>query len=318
MRRLEPRFAIGNAPLLPEILRLRGFDLVHLHLPFIFGSDLTLLARVRERPPLVVSYHNQLIGEGRRRPLFAAYEATVGRAALGAASRILAVSEAHAETVPALRRRARKVVAVPNGVDTDAFAPGDRRTARAALGLPQDVPVVAFVAALDRAHFLKRPDLAIETVARCGRDDVHLLVAGGGEWQPELEARAAAAGVGATFLGPVAHDRLPDVLRAADTLVLPSERESFGIVLLEAMACGVPPVAFGLPGVRAVLEDGVTGLLAPPGDVGALAAMIRRMLDLDPEAREAMGAAGRAACEARYAWPRVVEQVEAVYREVRS
>jgi glycosyltransferase involved in cell wall biosynthesis len=99
-------------------------------------------------------------------------------------------------------------------------------------------------------------------------------------------------------------------------MLLSSELESFGIVLIEAMACGVPPVAFGLPGVTAVVEDGVTGLLAAPGDVGALAVSMRAMLEMPEAERAAMAAAGRAACEARYAWPRVVDRVEAVYAEV--
>ena len=322
VHRLKPRFAIGNAPLLPELLRLRGFDVVHLHLPFIFGADLTLLSRLRSRVPLVVSYHNKLVGEGLRAPLFAGYEATVGRAALAAAARVLVVSDAHAETVPALRRlrawHPERVVAVPNGVDTGVFAPGDRAAARADLDLPDDVPVAAFVAALDRAHFLKCPELAIEAVARSGIDDLHLVIAGDGEDRPALEARARAAGLDgrAHFLGAVAHDRLPEVLRAADVLLLTSELESFGIVLLEAMACGVPPVAFGLPGVTAVVEHGRTGLLAPPGDAAALALTMRAMLESPETERAAMAAAGRATCQERYAWPRIVDQVQAVYAEV--
>jgi glycosyltransferase involved in cell wall biosynthesis len=323
VHRLRPRLAIGNAPLLPEIARLRGFDVVHLHHPFIFGTEMLHLSRLRERPPLVVTYHNELIGAGGRARLFAGWEATWGRLTLRAAARVCVVSQAHARTVGNLRRLARRaperIVEVPNGVDLDAFSPGpDRRGLRAAHGIPEDALVVAWVGALDRAHYLKRPDLAIDAVAASGDERLHLLVAGGGEWLDDLRLRAAQAGIGgrATFLGPVDHDALPDVLRAADVLLVTSDLESFGIVLLEAMACGVPAVATECVGPRVVVEDGRTGRLAPVGDAGALGAALREMDALGHAGRAAMGAAGRARCEERYGWSTVVDRIQSVYSHV--
>ncbi len=324
VHRLRPRLAIGNAPLLPALARVRGFDVLHLHLPFIFGAELVLAGRARRpRPALVVSYHNQLLGEGGRRRLFAAYEATAGRAILRAADRVVAVSDAHAASVPALvALPPGRVTAVPNGVDTEAFAPpapGARAAARATLDLPQDAVVAAFVATLDRAHHFKRADLAIEALARTGDERLHLLVVGDGEWRSRFEAQARAAGVAARtrFAGALGHDRLPATLGAADFLLLSSEPpESFGIVLIEAMACGRPTVATALPGIRAVVRDGVDGVLAAPGDVRDIAAKMTAMSALDPARRAAMGAAGRARAEAEFAWPRVVAGFEAVYREV--
>ena len=114
--------------------------------------------------------------------------------------------------------------------------------------------MAAFVATLDRAHHFKRLDLAIEAIARVDAAGarpataraLHLVVAGGGELLDRYRDQARAAGVGERvhFLGPVPHAELPGVLRAADLLLLTTEPpESFGIVLIEAMACGLPTIA---------------------------------------------------------------------------
>jgi len=320
VHRLEPVAAIGNAPLIPALARLSGFDVVHLHYPFIFGAELVLAGPVRARNgALVVSYHNRLIGDGARRAMFAAYEATVAPLLARAADRICVLSDAHAATVPYLRSRPPgKLAVLPNGVDLDAFRPGpDAAGVRAAHGIPPDAPVAVFVAALDRAHFSKRLDLAVDAVALAADEDLHLLVAGGGEWLDRYQAQAVERGLEGRilFLGPVPHDRLPDTLRAADLLLLSSDLESFGIVLIEAMACGLPTVSTDPPGVQAVVRSGATGLMAPRGDARALARAVDALLERGPEGRRRMGLAGRAECELRYSWPRLVERLEGVYRE---
>ena len=322
VHRLQPVWRTGNAPVLPALARLRGFDIVHLHHPFIFGTELLLTGRVRERPPLVVSYHNQLIGQGRRRALFAGWEAAWGRLALRVARRILVVSDAHAATVAGLRRIARvdpgKLAELPNGVDLDAFQPGgDAAGIRARHGIPAAAVVVAFVSALDRAHFLKRPDLGLAAFAAASDPRLHLLVVGGGEWLERMRAHAAAAGLGerTTFVGARSHAELPDLLRASDMLLVTSDLESFGIVLIEGMACGLPTVSTAPPGVRAVVREGVTGLLAGTGDAGALTALLDG-LAAAPEQRRALGAAGRARCERNYGWGQVVDRLEDVYASV--
>ena len=179
--------AIGNAPLIPRLARLEGFDLVHLHYPFIFGSELALLGRLgrsRRRQALLVHYKNRLVGRGARRGMFSAYEHTVAPLLVRAADRICVLSGDHAGSVPYLRRTLRhgpeRIVEMPNGVDTEAFAPGpDAAGIRGSLGIPGDAVVAAFVATLDRAHRFKRLDLAIEALARSGEERVHLIVAGG-------------------------------------------------------------------------------------------------------------------------------------------
>ena len=175
----------------------------------------------------------------------------------------------------------------------------------------------AFVATLDRAHHFKRLDVAIDALARAG-----------GEPPPTCSSPAAAscstafatarpaAGVAdrVHFLGAVPHRELPGVLRAADAFVLTTEPpESFGIVLIEAMACGLPVIATDYPGVRAVVDD-QTGIVVPPGDPAPVAVAIERLAG-DAEARKRMGAAGRAKAEREWAWPALLDRMDAAYTE---
>ena len=336
VHRIKPSFAIGNAPLIGSLARIEGFDVVHLHYPFIFGSELTLLGRVakrRRRQALLVHYKNRLVGKGPRRALFGAYEHTAAPLLVREADRVCVLSGDHANSVPYLRRtaerRPQKLVEMPNGVDTTLFSPRPNGSGlRDQLGIADDALVAAFVATLDRAHHFKRLDLAIEALARMAAEgagaaaerspDVHLVVAGGGELLEAFRDQATNAGVGERvhFLGSVPHGELPGVLRGADLLLLTTEPpESFGIVLIEAMACGLPVIATEYPGVRAVVDDGATGFVVPRGDAAAVTAAVQRLVAAGPSGRAEMGAAGRKKCERLWSWPRLLDRMDGAYAE---
>ena len=325
VHRIDPVLAIGNAPLIPSLARVAGFDVVHLHYPFIFGSELTLLGRLtsgrRRGQALLVHYKNRLVGKGTRGALFEAYEHTVAPALIRAADRVCVLSPEHAESVPYLRRAGTrdpaKLIEMPNGVDSELFSPGPDEGLRARLGIAEDAVVAAFVATLDRAHHFKRLDLAIDALAAGPDSAIELVVAGGGALLDGFRDRAAEAGVAdrVHFLGAVPHAELPAVLRAADLFLLTTEPpESFGIVLIEAMACGLPAIATDYPGVRAVVDDGVTGVLVPRGDAAAVAGALAE-LAAAPERRAELGERGRAKAVAEWSWPKLVERMDGAYAE---
>ncbi len=231
------------------------------------------------------------------------------------------LSPDHADSVAYLRRARRadpaKLVEMPNGVDAELFSPGaDASGLRERLGIPPDAVVAAFVATLDRAHHFKRVDVAIDALARLDDERVQLVVAGGGELADGFREHARRAGLAdrVHFLGAVPHHELPEVLRAADLFLLTTEPpESFGIVLIEAMACALPAIATDYPGVRAVVAEGETGLLAERGNPDSVAAALAELVAAGPERRRALGEAGRRRALAEWSWPRLVERMDEAY-----
>lgn len=155
--------------------------------------------------------------------------------------------------------------------------------------------------------------------------DVELVVVGGDgaspdQPDPEVERlRDLATDLGVAehveLRGQVPQDQLPPVLRSADTVVCAPWYEPFGIVPLEAMACGVPVVAATVGGLVDTVVDGVTGLHVPPRDPGSIARATARLLD-DPGLRSALGRAGRDRARGRYSWDRVASATLRIYQQV--
>ena len=134
--------------------------------------------------------------------------------------------------------------------------------------------------------------------------EVHYLVVGEGPEEARLRAQAAQLGLGERvhFCGRIPHDELPQVLSQADLLVQPSlGEESFGITLVEAMACALPVLASRQGGMTEIVLPGVTGELLPPGEVGAWRGTIAQLLQ-QPDRMRALGAAGRERAVAEFTW----------------
>jgi D-inositol-3-phosphate glycosyltransferase len=221
-----------------------------------------------------------------------------------------------------------RVHVVPPGVDTALFAPGDglgRAADRRAAGLPERGRVVLFVGRL-QAH--KGPDLLLEAVAAAVADrpdlrgDLTVAVLGGpsgpggGQAAADLDALAARLGIAGLVLrrGPVPRDELPRWYRAADVVAVPSRHESFGLVALEAQACGTPVLAARVGGLPAAVADGVSGVLVEGRDPRRWAGDLVRLLD-DPGERARLGAGARRHAE-RHSWRATAAATAAVYERV--
>ncbi len=206
---------------------------------------------------------------------------------------------------------------IPCGIDLDLFYPRDAGKARAELGLPVESPVILWVGRLEK---LKGVDILVSAVAQLEERDFTLLVVGGDDrasaLREELEAQAEAEGVTANirFEGAVAHDRLPAYYSAADVVVVPSYYESFGLVAVEAMACGTPVVASRVGGLVSTVTDGVTGYLIPWRCPEPFAEKLEVLLN-NPELRANFSAGSRRSVE-RYRWSRVGSEMAAFYNHV--
>jgi D-inositol-3-phosphate glycosyltransferase len=207
-----------------------------------------------------------------------------------------------------------RVAVIPCGVDLDRFRPLDRAAARAAVGLPLDAQVVLFIG---RPEPLKGADLLIDAVAELEDSRPLLVLVGGDErssaYLGSLRARADAAGITdrVRFAGATPQERLPLYYNAADVCVVPSYYESFGLVALEAMACGTPVIASEVGGLAFLVKDGETGFHVPDRDPEVLADRICQIIT-DPLLRAELGE--QAGAYARgYAWPIIAEKIVGVY-----
>ncbi|SFK16645.1 glycosyltransferase [Cellulomonas sp. KH9] len=213
-----------------------------------------------------------------------------------------------------------RVHVVEPGVDLERFrpgAPGARDDARRRLGLPTDRPVVLFAG---RVQPLKAPDVLVRAVGELrasGRPVPLLVVLGGPSGRPtavrELRALAVTLGVDDDVVvrPPAPRDELAAWYHAADLVAMPSRSESFGLVAVEAQACGTPVLAADVGGLRTVVDDGVSGRLVPGHDPRVWAdVMADALADAPRRARWAVGA--RRVAE-RYAWSTAADQVLKVY-----
>jgi D-inositol-3-phosphate glycosyltransferase len=290
------------------------YDIVHSH--YWLSGQVGWLARDRWAVPLVHTAHtlaavkNAALAEGDapEPPLRAVGEQQV----VDEADRLIVNTELEADQLVSLHYADRsRIDVVHPGVDLDTFTPGDRGAARAALGLDQRETVVAFVG---RIQPLKAPHILLRAAAKL--PDVRVLVAGGpsgsGLAAPDtLVALADELGISerVTFLPPQSREDLVRVYRAADLVAVPSYSESFGLVAVEAQACGTPVVAAAVGGLPVAVRDGVTGALVDGHDVGDWAHTIDSVLGRDP------GAMRQAAIEhaATFSWAHTVDDLLASY-----
>jgi D-inositol-3-phosphate glycosyltransferase len=214
---------------------------------------------------------------------------------------------------------AGRIEIIAPGVEHAFFAPGDRAGARNAVGLPTTAPVLLFVG---RIQPLKGPDVAVRALAALNRPDALLLIVGGasgvdgaGEMMhvQDLITQLGVEGQ-VRFIEPQPHHILSTYYRAADVVVVPSRSESFGLVALEASACGVPVVASGVGGLLTLVDHGETGFLVHDRDPRRYAEYIAEILD-HPERAAQMGR--RAAARARqYTWGFAAARLRRVYADL--
>lgn len=313
--RLGAWLKLSNTPLSPLWpLQLRrwfartGTDVVNAHAPVPGLGDLAIA--MAGRRPTVLTYHAGSMHKGERDSgladrLIGLYERVLLPRVFARARRLVAVSPVSlAEGQPHTLR-------ITPGVDTDRFTPGDPASLR-----PR---TVVYVGRMDRSSAWKGVDVLVRAFARLAADvpEARLRLVGEGDALTDLRALAGELGVAARLETPGALSgaALTEAVRTAAVLALPSltEAESFGMALVEGMACATPVVGSAVGGIPHVVADGRTGLLVPPGDPEALAVVCTKLLT-DGELADRLGAEGRRTAEKRYAWPHLTDRYLNLFR----
>ncbi len=295
------------------------YDLLHSH----YWLSGWVAERVKRhwRVPHVAMFHTlgEVKNQARITEREPPFRIQAERAVVRGADRVICASEHEKQLLVQLYgARPQCTAVVPCGVDLDLFRPMDKQEARRRLGLRDRERIILFVG---RIEPLKGIDILIGAAAQLhDQEDFRLLIVGG-ESRPHSEMtrlQGLADGLGidhhVSFVGRVDHDRLPLFYNAADVCVVPSFYESFGLVAVEAMACGTPVVASRVGGLTATVRDGETGYLIPWHCAEPFAERLELLLGND-ELRCALGRAAREQVQ-RFRWASVGEGVIKVYREL--
>jgi phosphatidyl-myo-inositol alpha-mannosyltransferase len=300
---VDVTLGLGLRRQMRRLLRAHAFEVVHIHNPH--APTLPLLAVQEASCATVGTFH----GTHGRNLLQDAFHRPLARA-VGRLDARIAVSRSAERSNRAYYPGRYHVV--PNGVDVNRFHP--ERPPFEQWRDPARVNVL-FVGRLDPRKGVRHLLAAMPEVVARTRGRARLLVVGDSYLRSGLEAQVPAAlRAHVHFLGHVPSADLPRWYVTGDIFVSPATgNESFGIVLLEAMAAGRPVVASDIPGYRSVIRDGENAVAVPPGDVAALASRLTALIE-DRDRRTELAQRGRARA-LEFAWPRVTEQIEAVYRE---
>ncbi|NQU84010.1 MAG: glycosyltransferase family 4 protein, partial [Parcubacteria group bacterium] len=307
----------GNASILVELLwKLIDFDVVHLHYPFFGTAEiLWLMKRLKIlKSKLVITYHMDVVGSGRLGKFFSWHTKYLMPHILKSADRIIVTSFDYIKYSNAKSifiKYPEKFEEIPIGVNDNFFAPREKdKNLMSKFGIQVDDKIVLFVGGLDRAHYFKGLSYLLKSFLRLKDKNYKLLIVGDGDLRSQYEVEARSLGISdkVVFAGSVSREDLPKCYNLADIFVLPSidKSEAFGIVLLEAIASGVPVIASNLHGVRTLVCEGENGFLVEPKNIEDLSEKINRILS-DSNLARRMGECGRKTIEEKYSYKRVGE-----------
>lgn len=305
-----------------RVLNAKNYDLCHIHIPFPFGLETTIVASKINKIPLIVTHHGEPTKSAFLYSIInSAYSKFYRNISLSFANKLIFLTESYGESLKLPERVKEKIQIVRSGVDAQRFSPqNDGTLIRKKYDFTDEDKIILFVGRLTIHNRYKGIDYLIKALSnvRHENNNAKLVIVGRGELVSELKelVKQLKLEQNVIFATSVSDEELPYYYAMCDYFVLPSISgpESFGIVLLEAMASEKPVIASDLPGVRDVVKDDENGLLVPPKDSGALADAIICLLE-NEEVRGRMGKNGRKKV-GDYSWERIAEETEKVYNEV--
>ena len=331
----NPVIRRGHGAFIPQLLwRLKKFDTIYLHYPFFGVAEVIwLFSLFNKNKRLIVHYHMDVKNISHLTKLLSLPSLIIRKSLLKRADIIVTASLdyiKHSQISSFYAKHPDKFKEIPFGVDLEKFKPKE-------LHLPSQTNIIAkakdlvrrvndlfikkdkleliFVGGLDSAHYFKGVEILIKALSIIEHKNWHLKIVGDGDRRPIYENLAIELNIAnrVEFAGKLSDEDMIRSLQTADALILPSinTNEAFGLVLIEALACGLPVIASDLPGVRRVFQEGQEGLLVRPGEISDLAEKIDA-LAANPNKRQEMAKAARRLAERKYS----LEKMERSYEDL--
>jgi glycosyltransferase involved in cell wall biosynthesis len=317
VRRLSYTGKIANTnitPHLPLSLSRADFDLIHTHIPTPWSADWSVLFSKIRNKPLVVTYHNDIIGTGFANSIAQIYNSTALKMVLGHAEKIVITQPGYLHSSPHLKNYEDKVEVIPTGVDLDKFGVRAKKNEN----------TIFFLSLLDEFHKYKGLEYLLKALLNVKEEipDVKLIIGGKGVLLEYYQDLVSSWGLerNVVFAGFIPHEEIAEYYSRANVFVLPSIsslQEGFGIVALEALACQTPVITTKIVGVAADLEKVKAGIVVPSKDPQKLAAAIIEILG-NRKLQKDMGTRGRKLVEEKYTWQGVALKMEKLYNTIIS
>ncbi len=316
VKRLSYLGRIANTnitPKLPLILSEEDYDIIHTHIPTPWSADWSALSSKIKNKPLVVTYHNDIIGEGIADYIARFYNHTFLKLLLKRADKIIITQPSYIKSSAYLKCYQDKVEVIPNGVDVNKFKPNETFN-------DDNSYNIFFLSILDEFHKYKGLDILLKSLQIVKKEisNIKLVVGGKGVLVDYYKRMIVSMGLvdNVEFTGFISDDDIVDYYNQANVFVLPSTsslQEGFGIVALEALACQTPVITTDIVGVAEDLDAVKGGLVVPPKDNVKLAEAIILILK-DKELQEEMGKRGRKLVMEKYTWKSVASAMEKLYK----
>lgn len=300
---------------LPGALSDGDYDIIHTHIPTPWSADWSAFYSNSKKKPLVVTYHNDIIGQGLASLVAHIYNSVGLNYVLKTAAKIIITQPGYLQSSSHLAKYRDKIEVIPNGVDVEKFQPIQASD-------NEDKSTIFFLSVLDEFHKYKGLDYLLEAlkIVKNNVPDVKLIVGGKGVLLDHHQEMAASLGLkdNVEFAGFIPDEEIADYYSQASVFVLPSIsslQEGFGIVALEALACQTPVVTTDIVGVAHDLKQIKGGIVIPPRDTHKLADAITQILS-DAQMQKEMGQRGRKLVQEKYTWKVVASSMEKVYKEI--
>lgn len=300
---------------LPGALSDGDYDIIHTHIPTPWSADWSAFYSNSKKKPLVVTYHNDIIGQGLASLVAHIYNSVGLNYVLKTAAKIIITQPGYLQSSSHLAKYRDKIEVIPNGVDVEKFQPIQASD-------NEDKSTIFFLSVLDEFHKYKGLDYLLEAlkIVKNNVPDVKLIVGGKGVLLDHYQEMAASLGLkdNVEFAGFIPDEEIADYYSQASVFVLPSIsslQEGFGIVALEALACQTPVVTTDIVGVAHDLKQIKGGIVIPPRDTHKLADAITQILS-DAQMQKEMGQRGRKLVQEKYTWKVVASSMEKVYKEI--
>jgi len=314
---LMPGFVAAAAGRVIAAHRRERFDLIHAHWA-VPGGAIGALSASLVGLPLVISLHGSDLYVAEHNALYAA----AARFGFRCAWQITACSDDLRQRAMEIGADAARITVLPYGVDVASYTAGDGARMRARLDIPRDAVVIGTLGRLVRKKGFSTLIAAMPEIMRAYPRTL-CVIGGAGDLGDELQSQASRLGMAehVLFPGHIDWQHTPDFYAMCDLFVVPSVIDERGNVdglpnvLLEAMASGCAIVASRVAGIPAAVKDRLTGVLVPPGDVGALARALLSLLG-DANQRMALGKSARERMAREYNWLDIARRVASIYEAV--